>query len=182
MLDVDDGGDETLSVLEATHGKLPDTVTAVTGSGGRHYIFKYPKGQSIPNKTKFAPGLDTRSNGGLIVVAPSIHVSGNQYQWLEGHSPFDINPAEAPQWLLMLMEAKESMLTPFDNSNRASSSISATIDEGSRNSTLTSLAGTKRTRDKGNINPSLLGGRKRLGRCRRVETRRQTCNVLRRGT
>jgi len=41
----------------------------------------------------------------------------------------------------MLMEAKESMLTPFDNPNRASSSISATIDEGSRNSTLTSLAG-----------------------------------------
>jgi len=29
----------------------------------------------------------------------------------------------------------------FDNPNRASSSISATIDEGSRNSTLTSLAG-----------------------------------------
>jgi len=31
--------------------------------------------------------LDTRSTDGLIVVAPSIHVSGNQYQWLEGHSP-----------------------------------------------------------------------------------------------
>jgi len=33
VLDVDDGGDETLSALESTHGKLPDTVTAVTGSG-----------------------------------------------------------------------------------------------------------------------------------------------------
>jgi len=84
---VDDGGDETISALEATYGKLPDTVTAVTGSGGWHYVFKYPKGRSIPNKTKFASGLDTRSTGGLIVVAPSIHVSGNQYQWLEGHSP-----------------------------------------------------------------------------------------------
>jgi len=38
VLDVDDGGDETLSALEATHGKLPDMVTAVTGSGGRHYV------------------------------------------------------------------------------------------------------------------------------------------------
>jgi len=63
--------------LKQTYGKLPDTVTAVTGSGGWHYVFKYPKGRSIPNKTKFASGLDTRSTGGLIVVAPSIHVSGN---------------------------------------------------------------------------------------------------------
>ena len=35
VLDVDDGGDETLSAFESTHGKLPDTVTAVTGGGGR---------------------------------------------------------------------------------------------------------------------------------------------------
>jgi len=38
VLDVDDGGDETISALEATYGKLPDTVTAVTGSGGWHYV------------------------------------------------------------------------------------------------------------------------------------------------
>ena len=82
MLDVDDGGNETISALEATHGKFSDTVTAVTGRGGRHYVFKYPKGRSIPNKTKFASGFDTRSTGGLIVVAPSIHVSGNRYEWI----------------------------------------------------------------------------------------------------
>jgi len=29
VLDVDDGGDETLSALESTYGNLPDTVTAV---------------------------------------------------------------------------------------------------------------------------------------------------------
>ncbi|WP_235827720.1 bifunctional DNA primase/polymerase [Acetivibrio saccincola] len=141
VLDVDDGGDETISALEATHGKLPDTVTAVTGSGGRHYVFKYPKGRSIPNKTKFAPGLDTRSTGGLIVVAPSIHVSGNRYEWIKDHSPFDRTPAEAPEWLLKLMEKVEVLLTPFEGS-----SIAAEIKEGSRNSTLTSLAGTMRAR------------------------------------
>jgi len=146
VLDVDDGGDETLSVLEAAHGKLPDTITAVTGGGGRHYVFKYPQGRSVPNKTKFAPGLDTRSTGGLIVATPSSHISGNRYQWLGGHSPFNITLAETPQWLLMLMDAKESMLTPFVKPNSAISSISATIDEGSRNSTLTSLAGTMRAR------------------------------------
>jgi len=119
VLDVDDGGDETLSALEATHGKLPDMVTAVTGSGGRHYVFIYSKGRSIPNKTKFAPGLDTRSTGGLIVVAPSIHVSGNRYEWIKDHSLFDRTPAEAPEWLLKLMERVEVLLTPFEGSSIA---------------------------------------------------------------
>jgi len=113
VLDVDDGGDETLSALEATHGKLPDTVTAVTGGGGLHYIFKYSQGRSIPNKTKFAPGFDNHSTGGLIVVAPSIHVSDNQYQWLKGHSSFDKTLAEAPEWLLKLMEREKYCLHPL---------------------------------------------------------------------
>ena len=82
---------------------LPPTVTAITGSGGKHLIFKYPKGMHIPNKVSFKQGLDTRSNGGLIVATPSHHVSGNSYRWLEGHSPFERKPAETPEWLLELM-------------------------------------------------------------------------------
>ena len=122
------------------HWKIT-TITAVTGRGGRHYVFKYPRGRSIPNKTKFAPGFDNHSTGGLIVVAPSIHVSDNQYQWLKGHSSFDKTLAEAPEWLLKLMEREEVLLTPFEGR-----SIVAGIKEGSRNSTLTSLAGTMRAR------------------------------------
>jgi hypothetical protein len=121
VLDVDDGGDKTLLELEATHEKLPDTITAVTGSGGKHHVFKFPQGMIIPNKIKFAPGLDTCSNGGLIVASPSAHISGNRYKWLGEYSP-------------------------FVKLNKADSNIAAKIDEGSRNSTLTSLAGTMRAR------------------------------------
>ena len=146
VLDVDDGGGATLAELEATNGKLPNTVTAITGSGGKHYVFKHPQGRNIPNKVKFAPGLDTRSTGGLIVATPSVHTSGNRYQWVGEHSPFDIIPAEAPEWLLQLMEVEKSTLAPCSKPNKAVSSISVAIDEGSRNSTLTSLAGTMRAR------------------------------------
>jgi len=65
----------------------------------------------------------------------------NQYQWLKGHSSFDKTLAEAPEWLLKLMEREEVLLTPFEGR-----SIVAGIKEGSRNSTLTSLAGTMRAR------------------------------------
>jgi len=78
---------------------------------GTMYLYTLKAG--VFYKTKFAPGLDTRSTGGLIVVAPSIHVSGNRYEWIKDYSPFDRTPAEAPEWLLMLMEAKNLCLRPL---------------------------------------------------------------------
>ena len=43
VLDIDDkngkNGSDTLAELETQHGKLPDTVTVLTGTGGRHLYF-----------------------------------------------------------------------------------------------------------------------------------------------
>jgi putative DNA primase/helicase len=36
VIDVDRGGEETLVEFERQLGKLPDTVTCLTGGGGRH--------------------------------------------------------------------------------------------------------------------------------------------------
>ena len=45
------GGTESLEDLEAEHGPLPHTVEAITGSGGRHILFKHP-GFSVKNDNK----------------------------------------------------------------------------------------------------------------------------------
>ena len=144
VLDIDTeyDGHHTLTSLENRYGQLPDTVTAITGSGGEHRIFKYPKGLKISNKVSFDNGLDIRSNGGLIVVTPSVHASGNRYRWLDGHSPFDIEPADVPKWLLDLMTRNKSV-----NLNKSSHS-NQYIFEGNRNNHLTSLAGTSRRKGK----------------------------------
>ena len=143
VLDVDTKyqGDESLELLQMLYEDLPPTVTALTGSGGRHLIFKYPKGVHIPNKVSFKQGLDTRSNGGLIVATPSLHVSGNTYSWLEGYSPFDSELAEVPEWLLEVIceEEKEKLIATFDSN----------IGEGSRNTYLTSFAGGLRRKGMG---------------------------------
>lgn len=83
----DDGidGEETLRELEASMGKLPDTVEALTPNGGRHLFFKYPGGQNIRNKVGIAPGVDVRANGGYVVGAPSVLANGRNYEW-EGSS------------------------------------------------------------------------------------------------
>lgn len=98
-LDVDDGGEETLEVLQHELGPLPATVEARTGSGGRHILFQYT--EDVGNTAKrLGVGLDTRGDGGYIVAAPSIHGSGKLYAWIHQHGPADLPIAVAPEWLL----------------------------------------------------------------------------------
>ncbi len=105
VLDVDPGhgGDETLTDLELLHGKLPQTVEVLTGGGGRHVYFRWP-GRAVPNSAgKIGPGLDVRGDGGYVVVPPSLHQSGQRYQWEISSDPSDVELAEIPAWLLQLM-------------------------------------------------------------------------------
>ncbi len=97
VIDVDPpDGEPSLQRLAADR-PLPDTLTARTGSGGRHLVFAYPQaGHSVRNRAGMRPGLDVRGDGGYVVVPPSAHASGRAYAWLEQ----DLPPAQLPGWLL----------------------------------------------------------------------------------
>jgi hypothetical protein len=107
VLDVDPkhGGDENLAQLEKEYGALPSTWRQITGTGGQHIFFKYTvECEKIKNSVgKIAPGLDVRTSGGYIVVAPSIHPdTGQEYAFAPDHQPGDTPLANAPEWLLQL--------------------------------------------------------------------------------
>ncbi|MBP7937497.1 MAG: DUF3987 domain-containing protein, partial [Phycisphaerae bacterium] len=95
------GGDKSLAELIRQHGKLPQTVEALTGGGGRHLIFARP-GDKLGNRANIRPGIDVRGDGGYIVAAPSGHVSGGAYSWRPGHAPDELQFAPMPNWLLEL--------------------------------------------------------------------------------
>ena len=81
VVDIDprhDGG-KSLEGFEREHGKLPPTLTVLTGGGGEHLYYKYPKDIKISNRQEVLPGIDVRAEGGYIVDPPSIHASGKQY-------------------------------------------------------------------------------------------------------
>lgn len=123
VLDVDShkGGDASLSALEAEHGALPVTLTARTGGGGRHILFKTPAGVRVSNiqaSLKLGRGLDVRGDGGFIVASGSVHASGNRYEWVAEAAAI----AEAPEWLL------EKLAAPV-------STGAARVEDGSRPST-----------------------------------------------
>ena len=82
VLDVDPRhhGDRSLQEFESVHGSLPSTPVCRTGGGGCHFYFLAPNG-AFPNKANVLPGLDIRGDGGYVVAPPSLHVSGERYQW-----------------------------------------------------------------------------------------------------
>jgi len=101
VLDVDlPDGPASLEALEAEHGKIPATLTQQTGGGGKQFFFILPEGRKVKNSTsKIGPGLDIRGEGGYVILPPSGHPSGGQYQWL---NPKQL-PVAAPEWLLELV-------------------------------------------------------------------------------
>lgn len=88
VIDVDGFvGEVSLEDLIEDHGALPPTLEARTGGGGRHLIYRHPAGEPIKNKVAAAEKLDTRSHGGHIVAAPSLHASGRRYEWADPGAP-----------------------------------------------------------------------------------------------
>jgi hypothetical protein len=60
---------------------------AQTGGGGNHIVYAQPSPRIRNTSGKLGKGIDTRGDGGYIVLAPSIHPSGNRYEWLNEQEP-----------------------------------------------------------------------------------------------
>lgn len=134
-------GDETLASLERQYGPLPETWTCLTGGGGIHYYFRCDD-PALTVGTGFAPGLDYRGNGGYVIVPPSVHKNGREYEWDAAHTPHNTELAPLPDWLHTLMlKGREAAPEARIEGNRASPER---ITEGSRNDTLFRLASSLR--------------------------------------
>jgi len=143
VLDIDprNGGNRRLKRLKKELGPLPDTVTALTGGGGRHFVFKYPS-LAVRKDTsgkKFGKGVDVLSDGSIMIAPPSRHATGKRYRWEEGKSFRDLKPATLPKTWLDRLRGNGSAESGKD---KPSVQTEGRILEGQRNTCLTSLAGT----------------------------------------
>lgn len=144
-LDIDGAeGLATLCEIERAHGALPQTIMQETPKGGLHFLFSYrPGGDRIGNKVRALPNVDTRSNGGYILVAPSFSPSaGRAWAWRPGRVPGVVPTAPAPEWLIAALTAPK----PADQPGTADikpwvAAARGTISEGARNSSATSVLG-----------------------------------------
>ncbi len=136
---------------------------SLTPRGGRHHIFRQPDGRTFRNTTgKIAPKVDTRADGGYIVVPPSV-MDGKAYRWAE---TFELYVAadqlpEPPRWLTDLLGSPGDLFTrggtagdggrqvpaPIAHGSPQGADLPAdgnTIPSGTRNATLARLAGNMR--------------------------------------
>lgn len=139
VVDIDPrhGGNDSLDDLQVKMGKLPDTATVITGSGGQHIYFKHPGGIVKNSAGALGVGIDVRGDGGFVVGPGSLHSSGGFYEWEASSEPLDVGFAVMPQWLQKLVyEPPRVKTSPIESDG--------VVIEGGRNVWLTSLAGAVR--------------------------------------
>lgn len=112
VLDVDGPvGQDSLRRLIADNGELPKTRLHKTGSGGFHFIFALTAGHRPKTNHKVYgdsyPNIDVRGVGGQIVLPPS-RTSGD-YVVVR-----DVEPLEAPAWLLELTATVDDERAPIE--------------------------------------------------------------------
>jgi len=129
-IDVKNGakGEESIKLF----GGLPPTLAVNTPSGGWHHY--YIVTEPMRCRIGILPGVDIKADGGY-VVGPGSTIGGKDYTWVDPEAHL----VAVPECILKLMAeaatTSPSILAPGQ-----------TIPEGSRNTELTSIAGTMRKR------------------------------------
>src|SRR3546814_20784564 len=72
-----------------------------TPSGGAHFYFSYPPAwKHTTSAGKIGKGIDTRCNGGYVVMPPS-RIGGGAYELV-----LDPTPWPLPEWIMRAPDAK----------------------------------------------------------------------------
>ena len=79
-------------------GGFPETVKVKTGKG-YHVYMQYP-GFEVRGSVNKELDIDIRADGNYVVAPPSIHGSGHVYEWEEGYSIYEIDPAPCEPWVV----------------------------------------------------------------------------------
>jgi len=138
VLDID--GPEGIASLEAcgvSLTDLPATPTVMTGGGGLHLYFRMPHDPSqIKTSAGVLPKVDIRADGGLVVMPPSMHVSGRRYEW-QSNSGLDLDFADFDFTMVTEPESKPVA----DSKQKWYEKLLAGVSSGGRNEAATRLAG-----------------------------------------
>ncbi len=129
--DVDprNGGDASMhDLIEAYGEEWAQTLRNKTGSGGFHLFFTVPEGVDFEKVKKLYPGIDLKWKNGILVLPPSVHVSGNSYQVIDPQpirqapdfllEELTRQPDQAPPKVVNFQERKERLSTDSSTKER----------------------------------------------------------------
>jgi len=72
---------------------------------GRAYLFRTPRAVVLSDRTKLgrSGAIDVRGPGGILVLPPSVHLTGHEYTWVKGRAPWEVDAPLLPSRLLELV-------------------------------------------------------------------------------
>lgn len=79
-----------------------ETLVSRTGRGGMHLFYRAGSTEVKNSASRVVNGIDIRGSGGFVVIPPSLHESGERYQWLTEHEP-----APIPERMVELFNYRE---------------------------------------------------------------------------
>lgn len=134
VIDVDEhdpahSGAEALHELEQELGALPDTVTALTPTDGKHLHYWAPVELTNAAGSNLPTGLDVRAAGGFVVAPPSTHPNGGTYQWEADHAPGEIKIAELPAAWVNRLAHRPEPAKPTATPSKTTSTIWDQVDD-----------------------------------------------------
>jgi hypothetical protein len=96
---------ETKNNIWTENEKFRDTLTVSTPRG---YHFYFRNDSVIKTSTKILPDIDTRCAGSYVVLPPSIHPSGKQYEWETISAPELLPVSFRQKWRIANFEKSKS--------------------------------------------------------------------------
>ncbi len=138
--------------IDPKHGGTTDglphcDMVVKTGSGGWHYYYVMPD-EGYGNSHDGAIGRDVRGNGGYVIAPPTIHESGNAYEWELDDKPSPITVAQIIKHCPRGSVEKKGPTETYTNGAAPptgqtflSDAIKNGFNEGGRNEGLAQVAG-----------------------------------------
>lgn len=102
---------DTLDKLRRQDKRFPETVTSVTPRGGRHQLYAYDPRVNVSGSNKLGPGIDLKTDGGCITVAPSVW-NGNGYAYRWQIAPRGPNLPALPDWVIQALAPAPKLRRP----------------------------------------------------------------------
>jgi hypothetical protein len=91
-------GVEAWAEIRDRHGGHEPTRMQRTGSGGEQTFFRDAERRFRNTTSRLGANIDTRAEGGYVILPPSVHPCGERYAWLS-----EISAAPVPEWLADLL-------------------------------------------------------------------------------
>ena len=116
LLVIDVDGTEAHEQLVERLGSMPVAPEAISGShkpNRYHLFFRCPNMPTKAKATPWNPKLEFRGKGGIVIIPPSLHPSGNRYAWADGRSMDDLPLTELPAEIVAALQPTRSEPLPI---------------------------------------------------------------------